>query len=180
MRYGINRLANRYKKHLISGRYIRLSPITLAEIVMATNKWSLYRWVPKQHAPAAVANKLMSHNGSAMWVFDLKESYRPGKAISANAFLVAYDFDKTAEINIKTRQLINFESEDFKGEKHHPAHVIVKENEKGAYGIGRMRQGITQLHTTARYATKKEVAKALGLKEREVADGYCPGNTWPT
>jgi hypothetical protein len=147
---------------------------------MATNTWSLYRWVPKQYAPAAVADKLMSHNGSAMWVFDLKESYRPGKAISANALLVAYDFDKTAETNIRTRQHIDFESEDFKGEKHHPAHVIVKENEKGAYGIGRMRQGITQLHATARYATKKEVAKALGLKEREVADGYCPGNTWPT
>jgi len=147
---------------------------------MATNMWSLFRWVPKQRALAAVEEKLMSHHGSAMWVFDLKQSYRPGSAISANAWLVAYDFDQTAEINIKTRQHIDFESEGFRGEAHHPADIIVKENEQGAYGIGRMRQGITKMHVTARFATKKEVAKALGLNEKEVADGYRPGRTWPT
>jgi hypothetical protein len=113
-----------------------------------------------------------------MWVFDLKGAYRPGHAISGNAYLVAYDLDKTAATNIKTRQHIDFESEAFKGEKHHPADVIVKENEKGAYGIGRMRQCHTQLHTTARFATKKEIAKALGLREIEVPEGYRAGPTW--
>ena len=141
--------------------------------------WSLFRWIPKEHAPTAVGKKLMSHNGSAMWVFDLKQSYRPGQAISSNAWLVAYDLDQTAETNIKTRQHIDFESEGFGGEAAHPAHVIIKENEKGAYGIGRMRQGCTNFHVTARFATKKEVAKALGLKEMEVAEGYRPGSTWP-
>lgn len=34
-------------------------------------------------------------------------------------------------------QLINFESDKFKGEASHPDQVIVKENERGAYGIGR-------------------------------------------
>jgi hypothetical protein len=147
---------------------------------MATNTWSLFRWVPKEHALAAVAENLQSHHGSAMWVFDLKQSYRPGAAISRNAWLVAYDLDKTAENNIKNTRPIDFESADFQGEASHPVDVIVKENEPGAYGIGRMRQGITKMHTTARFATKKEVAQALGLKEREVADGYRPGKNWPT
>ena len=114
-----------------------------------------------------------------MWVFDLAGAYRPGQAISKNAWLVAYDLDQTAETNIKTRQHVDFEVQGFEGEAGYPAHVIVKENEKGAYGIGRMRQACTNMHVTARFATKKEVAKALDLSEREVADGYRPGRTWP-
>jgi len=142
--------------------------------------WSLYRWIPKEHAPTAVGKKLMSHNGAALWVFDLSKPYRPGQAISNNAWLVAYDLDATAESNIKSREHIDFEDESFKGEAKHPTKVIVKENEKGAYGIGRMRQGCTNMHVTARFAKKKEVAKALGLDEREVADGFRPGSSWPT
>jgi len=142
--------------------------------------WSLFRWVPKEHASTAVEKKLMSHHGSAMWVFDLKGSYRPGQGISKDAWLVAYDLDKTAADNIRTREHINFESPSFGGEAEHPTQVIVKANEDGAYGIGRMRQAITSMHVKARFATKKEVAKALGLKESEVADGYRPGRTWPT
>jgi hypothetical protein len=140
---------------------------------------SLFRWVPKEYAESAKESNLMSHHGSAMWVFDLKQAYRPGAAISRNAILLAYDLDDTAEINITTRQHINFESQDFDGEAAHPAHVIVKANEPGAYGIGRQRQGATKFHTKVRYATKKEVAKALGLKEIEVADGYKPPGGWP-
>ncbi|MEM5403205.1 hypothetical protein [Paraburkholderia unamae] len=147
---------------------------------MATKTWSLFRWIPRQHALTAVEEKLMSHNGSALWVFDLEQSYRLGQAISGNAWLVAYDLDRTAETNIKNRQHVDFESEDFRGEAAHPADIIVKENEKGAYGIGRMRQSTTKFHVTARFATKKEVARALRLKEVEVADGYRPGRTWPT
>ncbi|MEM5421991.1 hypothetical protein [Paraburkholderia ferrariae] len=147
---------------------------------MAKEKWSLFRWIPKQHAATAVEEKLMSHNGSALWVFDLEQSYRPGRAISGNAWLVAYDLDRTAESNIKTRQHIDFESAGFRGEAAHPADVIIKENEKGAYGIGRMRQSTTKFHVTARFATKNEVASALGLDKKEVTDGYRPGRTWPT
>jgi hypothetical protein len=33
--------------------------------------------------------------------------------------------------------LINFESDKFKGEAAHPAQAILKENERGAFGIGR-------------------------------------------
>jgi len=33
--------------------------------------------------------------------------------------------------------LINFESDKFEGEAEHPSQVIIKENEPGAYGIGR-------------------------------------------
>lgn len=140
---------------------------------------TLVRWIPKEHAPTAVEKGLMSHNGSAMWVFDLNKTYRPGNAIVNNAWLVAYDLDNTAKANIETRGHINFEDQGFGGEAAHPASVIVKENEPGAYGIGRMRQSTTNYHTTARFATKKEVAKALGLKEMEVSDHFRPGKTWP-
>ncbi|GGI84868.1 hypothetical protein GCM10007973_21830 [Polymorphobacter multimanifer] len=121
----------------------------------------------------------MSHNGSAMWVFDLQQAYRPGSAISNNAWLIAYDLDDTAATNIRTRGHIDFENAAFAGEAAHAIEVIVKSNEPGAYGIGRMRQGITSMHVTARFAKKKEVAKALGLKEQEIGTEYRPGTTWP-
>ena len=139
----------------------------------------LVRWVPRQFAAAAVEGGLMSHHGSAMWVFDLEQSYRPGDGVTRNAVLIVFTLDDTAILNISTRDHIDFEDPSFGGEGAHPTAVIVKNNEPGAYGIGRMRQGITNLHTRTRYATKKEVAKALGLKEREVPDSRKPPTGWP-
>lgn len=140
---------------------------------------SLFRWVPKQYAETAKEANLMSHHGSAMWVFDLAKSYRPGTAISQGGILLAYDLDATATLNIEGRDHIDFEDEAFGGEAAHPTQVIIKSNEPGAYGIGRQRQGATRFHTKVRYATKREVAKALKLKEIEVADGYKPPGGWP-
>jgi hypothetical protein len=40
------------------------------------------------------------------------------------------------QVNNQT-PLINFEAEEFDGEAAHPDQVILKENERGAYGIGR-------------------------------------------
>jgi hypothetical protein len=152
-----------------------------AKNIKGPTTWSLFRWIPKQYAEASLKKKLMSHQGNkATWVFDLKEPYRPERAIYTDALLVRYDLDRTAETNIKNRQHIDFESDSFKGETKHPTDVITKENERGAFGIGRIRQGSTNIHATARFATKKEVAKALGLSEREVSDTYRPGDTWPT
>ena len=137
------------------------------------------RWVPKEHAPKAIELGLLSHNKSAMWIFDLSKPYRPGRGIYQNALLLAYDLDKTATDNIEGREHIDYESEEFEGEGKHPMKVIVKNNEVGAYGIGRQRQGVTNLHTRTSYATKKEVAKALGLKEIEVSNSYRPPTGWP-
>lgn len=141
----------------------------------------LVRWVPTRFADQALTTGLISHNGSAMWVFDLDQTYRPGAAISRDAWLIVYDMDETATLNVQNTDLqIDFESDQFRGEGKHQMHVIVKSNETGAYGIGYKRQLITDLHTKTRYATKKEVAKALGLTEREVDDQkYKPTGGWP-
>lgn len=137
-----------------------------------------FRWVPKVHAETAKKTGLISHNGSALWLFDLTKDYRPGRAMSDNGILLAYELDETATANIE-RQTIDFESEYFKGEGKHPEHNIVKKNEVGAYGIGRRRQAPTNLHTKTKYATKKEVASALGLSVLEVNKKYEPDGGWP-
>ena len=73
---------------------------------------------------------------------------------------------------------MDFENPEFGGENKHPWMIIVKNNEPGAYGIGRYRQATTNFHTKSRYATKKEVAKALGVSEMEVGDAYRPAGGW--
>ncbi len=142
------------------------------------NTFRFVRWVPKQHEEAAIRGGLLSHNKSAMWIFDLSQAYRPGNNISRGAILIAFTVDKTAHDNIKNGTTIDFENSSFGGEAAHPNAVIIKKNEPGAYGLGRQRQGVTNLHCTTGYATKKEVAKALGLNEREVADNYKPRTGW--
>lgn len=137
------------------------------------------RWVPRVHAPAALISGLVSHNTSAMWVFDLAQAYRPAARISNGSILIAYDLDATATANILNRGHIDFEDNGFNGEAQHPECIIVKNNEPGAYGLGSMRQRITNMHTTSRYATKREVARALGLSEREVGAAYRPTTGWP-
>jgi len=121
----------------------------------------------------------LSHNKSAKWIFDLRQRYRPGRGVYGGAILIAYDLDDTAIDNIKTRDHIDFENPDFTGEGKHPTKIIVKNNELGAYGLGTIRQGITNHHANARYATKREVASALNLNVREVSDAYKPATGWP-
>lgn len=138
-----------------------------------------FRWVPREHASTAVESGLISHNGSAMWIFSMGEGYRPSGGISHGSCLLAYELDEVATLNVTTREHLDFEHESFKGEGKHPRKVIVKSNEPGAYGLGVMRQRYTNFHTTAGYATKKEVAKALGLREIEVSETYKPPGGWP-
>lgn len=140
---------------------------------------SYYRWVPKAFAAVAVTKGLVSHNGSAMWIFNLTDTYRPSAGISHNAILIAYDLSDFANTNITTRELIDFEDDNFLGEGAHPRCVIYKNNEPGALGLGTMRQKLTNMHTGTRYARKREVARALGLSEREVTDSYKPSTGWP-
>jgi hypothetical protein len=134
------------------------------------------RWVPRDFAEAAIEAGLVSHNGSAMWIFELTQNYRPGNRIAKGSCLVAYELDDTATNNVKNVLHIDFEDDDFKGEGKHPNNIIVKNNEPGAYGIGVLRQKITNYHVTTRYATKKEVAKALGFSEKDDIDAYKPPN----
>ena len=87
----------------------------------------------------------------------LNKEYRPGRCIYQNAYLLAYEMDDTATTNIQEREHIDFEHESYKGEKAHPTKIIVKENEKGAYGIGHMRQWTTNRHVKVDYATKHAI-----------------------
>ena len=137
------------------------------------------RWVPQEHAAAAIEAGFVSHNHSAMWIFDLSQTYRPGNGITKNSCLIAYELDATATHNVKKKTLLhkNFEDDDFGGESKWPNHIIVKRNEPGAYGVGKHRQKTTNYHVKTRYATRQEVAKALGLNEREV-DVYKPPTGW--
>jgi len=139
-----------------------------------------FRWVPKEHAANAIVLGLVSHNASALWIFDLGGAYRPSAAIARNAYLLAYTLDDTATVNLETREHLDFEHPSFAGEGRHPTKVIVKNNEGGAYGLGKIRQRLTNLHTVTTYARKSEVASALGLNIREVSDAaYRPPGGWP-
>lgn len=137
-----------------------------------------YRWVPKAHAQDAIRAKLLSHSGSATWIFDATQPYRPG--VLHGAVLIAFELDSIATQNVTTREHMNFEDDGFHGEAAHPRNIIVKDNERGAYGLGRMRQAITNPHVTARYATKSEVAKVLNVREiDDRVDKHKPDVGWP-
>lgn len=136
------------------------------------------RWVPREHAAASLQAGLVSHNTSAMWIFDLTQAYRPGAAIARGSYLLAYTVDDTASINIQTREHLDFEDPGFGGEAQHPTKVIVKNNETGAYGLGKIRQKLTNMHCVTTYARKAEVASALELNIREV-EAYKPPGGWP-
>ncbi|MEL7090775.1 MAG: hypothetical protein AAFN94_03480 [Pseudomonadota bacterium] len=142
---------------------------------------TFYRWVPREHAEAAFELGLVSHNGSATWIFsmDVGNFYRPSVSITKDAWLLAFEVSDNATTNLTTHNLIKSTADDYEGENQHPWKNIVKDNEIGAIGIGRHRQKTTNWHTETRWATKKEVAKALGISELSVDVGYRPGRTWP-
>lgn len=141
--------------------------------------YTFYRWVPKAFADTAVTSGLISHNTSAMWIVDIKGgNYRPG--MSSGAVLIAYDVDDTAADNIRTVGLLNFEEDTFLGEAQHPDKVIVKNNEIGAYGLGKTRQQICNMHCKTRLAKEAEVRKALGASKKDDISGYKPKSGWPT
>lgn len=136
------------------------------------------RWVPKRYGNDAINRGFISHNKSALWIFDLEQRYRAGNNIAnRNSVLIRYILDETATQNIKMIKHVEFESGEFKGEAKHPMEIIVKNNEVGAYGVGKSRQHFTNHHVRTRYATRKETAKALGLNELEV-EPYKPQSGW--
>ena len=109
-----------------------------------------------------------SASRKAFWVFEAESEYRPGRRIMKDRILLAFDFG--AEVDKIIRNEANwviYPSPACKGETKHPEQVIVKENERGAYGIG---AGILARLTvnSIRLATKAEIAKLLGLNIREV------------
>ncbi|WP_414624337.1 hypothetical protein [Calothrix sp. CCY 0018] len=99
-------------------------------------------WQPKRagkfirYASKEEAEGNESRNRAA-WFFDSNQEYNADFASGREyIFTLNVDFDQCVSPSNKEFLFINFESEDFKGEAQHKDKIIVKENERGAYGIG--------------------------------------------
>jgi hypothetical protein len=108
-----------------------------------------YRWI-KTHSPdltTALQRKQLrstyQKNGeqveseSALWVFRLDQLYKPEVGISTDRTLVRIIFNDEGELIMEhPDNHLDFEDPEFKGETGHPIKIIVKQNERGARGIG--------------------------------------------
>ena len=143
-----------------------------------------YRWTDKTSPDMAnYRNGAFSwtFNGvrsrKAFWVFKLDSEYKPNRSIQKDRILLVFDFGDrgTRVIEDTADNRIDSATENgFKGETQHPMKVISKQNERGAFGIGASLLEFLQ-PARIRLATRKEIAKALGISELEVAT--VP--TWP-
>jgi len=141
---------------------------------------TFYRWIknPSHDLQQALeCNKLVyTDNGKpsckARWLTEKGADYVPNKRLMKDRVLVVFELSDVSAnfIRNKTNQ-IDFEETSFKGEAKHPKKVIVKSNEKGAYGVG-MDLCTSLVITATRVATKKEYAKVLDLKEIEIPSGF--------
>jgi len=104
----------------------------------------------------------------AFWVFELSSTYRPGRRLLRDRILLVFDFGPRGDTVVKNQEnWIRYPSSKFLGETKHPGGVIVKDNERGAYGIGQMIFDMLPANAI-RLASKEEVATALGLSLIEV------------
>jgi hypothetical protein len=98
---------------------------------------TLVRYATEQEHDEFVKRKrysVVNYGGSrdkAIWFATKGGQYDAGFAANRPWCVIV-----RVQVNNET-SLINFEAEEFKGEAAHPDEVIVKENERGAYGIGR-------------------------------------------
>jgi hypothetical protein len=137
---------------------------------------SYYRWIKADSAdlPAIINKKKLQYtdNGrasnKAFFVFDLRKKYRPSSGVVRGRVLVGIELTPDGQEILDDAPRIDFEEPNFDGEAGHPTDVIVKKNEEGALGIGK--DVLEQLQNEVKkawIADKKEVAKALELKEIE-------------
>src|SRR5262245_50836637 len=102
-----------------------------------------YRWYrPNDDLKNAKENVLTytEHgrpSGKAFWVFDMEEKYRPSKRLYDGRVLVYIEFVDHSLITTDTNHVNFSDPEESGGEKDFPDKVLVKENEPGAYGIGK-------------------------------------------
>ena len=107
-------------------------------------------------------------SNKAFFVFDLTKPYRPSSRVVRGRVLVGIELTPDGQEILDAAKRCDFEDPDFDGEAGHPTEVIVKKNEEGALGIGK--DVLEQLQNQVKkawIADKKEVAKALELKEIE-------------
>lgn len=141
---------------------------------------TFYRWVKNPSSDlnqALECNKLVyTNNGKpsrkARWLTEKGADYVPNKRLMKDRVLVVFELSdgSAAFIKNKTNQ-ISSEDTSFNGEAKHPKKIIVKNNEKGAYGVG-MDLCTGLVITSTKVATKKEYAKVLKLNEMEIPKGF--------
>ena len=138
-----------------------------------------YRWtsVTSSDARAALAEGRLQYvaihgkSRKAVWVFNMSAGYKPGGKFSKDRVLLAIEMkDEGASVIESKSNHIDFEDTKFKGEAKHPDLIIVKSNEPGARGIGIviLARNVNPHIKKIRQADRKEYAKALGLKEKEI------------
>ncbi len=113
--------------------------------------------------------------------YDYRPSMQSRRDNGEPYILIAYELDDTGTANLHRRQ-VNFEAPGFLGEAGYPQDIIVKNNERGAFGLGKGRQRTTNYHVTrTRYASREEVAKALNISVRNtsILNIFKPPGGWP-
>ena len=129
---------------------------------------TFFRWIARGPDLRPARVKILQVSAapqSAYWIFDLSGEWKPSTGISDDRVLVAITFTDTgARIIADKSRWIRFPTSAFLGEAKHPAGIVVKSNEPGAYGIGAdvlkaLNNGCVQ---ETRLADLREIAKALG------------------
>ena len=137
---------------------------------------SYFRWIKAESAdlPALINESKLQYtergraSNKAFFVFDLTKKYRPRSGVVKGRVLVGIELTPAGQRILNDAARIDFEEPDFDGEAGHPTEVIVKQNEEGALGIGKdLLKELQNKMKKAWIAEKKEVAKALELKEIE-------------
>jgi hypothetical protein len=126
-----------------------------------------FRWIAPGHDLTQARVKILQISASprtAYWVFDMADEWKPSGGVSDDRVLVAITFnDQGQQIITDQSRWVRFPGPAFIGEAQHPEGIIVKDNEPGAYGIGR--DVLTALNggrvKETRLANLKEMAKAL-------------------
>jgi hypothetical protein len=121
------------------------------------------------------AEKKKIPSNKAFWVFDLDQPYRPEEGVVKGCVLLKISLTKDDFNKITANPApINASGDgdkEFKGEAKHPDDILVKSNEKGAYGIG---VGVLRaIHPVKiSVASDEEARKALGKGKKDVLPAW--------
>lgn len=127
-----------------------------------------FRWIAPGPDLTQARVKVLQVSASpriAYWIFDMADEWKPSAGVSGGErVLVAITFNEQGrQIIMDQSRWVRFPSPACRGEAQHPSQIIVKDNEPGAYGIGRdVLKTLNGCIKETRLAGLKEMAKALG------------------
>ena len=131
-----------------------------------------FRWYRSGEDLKKAKNKVLQYtdggqpSNKAFWVFDMEQTYRPSSRLYSGRVLVYLEFQDDSRIRDRQNHINFSDPEESAGESGYPNKVLVKENESGAYGIGKDVLSGLKLKSV-RLAEAHEVAKALGHKGKK-------------